>query len=211
MDVYLWLRVRSADRTWADAWDRFVARRGGDGDGGGARVWGAFAGQFGLASNELFLILHLGSDHDLRVGDAEAGAVQNLTDAGFEIVERRRVTPTIRPERFEPLAKSGLYVLRRFDVADTDVEEAARLSAEAWPAFEGSDRYRTRPCGLFAPVDRTGPQATMVLVTWYDGFASWEASRHSAPEAATRFRRRRQLTTRTEAAATRLAATASDR
>ena len=44
----------------------------------------------------------------------------------------------------------------------------------------------------------------MMLVTWYDGFDSWEISRNPAPAARENFSRRRDLTLQTYAVATRL-------
>ena len=44
----------------------------------------------------------------------------------------------------------------------------------------------------------------MLLVTWYDGFDSWQNSRNPDPAARENFRRRHALTTGTIAYATRL-------
>ena len=98
-------------------------------------------------------------------------------------------------------------MFRFFDVANTDVEEIARLSSQAWISFENTDRFTTRPRGLFAQADRSSPSGVMVLVTWYDGLESWQISRRSDPEAADNFRRRRELTRGTIAYATRLVGT----
>jgi hypothetical protein len=47
----------------------------------------------------------------------------------------------------------------------------------------------------------------MLLVTWYDGFDSWQTSRQPTAEATDNFRRRRALTQSTIAYATRLVGT----
>ena len=45
----------------------------------------------------------------------------------------------------------------------------------------------------------------MLLLTWYDGFESWQASRAPHPDALANFQRRAALTGGTVAYATRLA------
>ncbi len=189
MDTYHWLRIRAADRSWTDAYDRFGAD-----PPSGAQVWGAFSGLFGIGSNELVLVLH----------GEETAPVASVTAAGFEIVESHALVPTVRPTRFEPLTRPGLYVFRFFDVANDDVDEIAGLSEEAWRTFEHATDYAAEPQALFAETDRSGRRGVMVLATWYDGLDSWQTSRRPAPEAADSFRRRRALTGGTIAYATRL-------
>lgn len=127
-----------------------------------------------------------------------------ITDAGFEVVRVLPLVPTVRPQTFVPLTRPGLYVFRLFDVSTDDIDEVARLSAEAWIGFENDAGYAAQPQGLFAPADRTDRRGVMVLLTWYDGLQSWEASRGPSPETVALFRRRRELTTGTIAYATRL-------
>ncbi|MEM7275639.1 MAG: hypothetical protein AAF547_21365 [Actinomycetota bacterium] len=194
MPTYHWLRVKAEGRTWTDAHPRLAEHLPAD-----VGVWGAFSGLFGIGSNELILVLH--------TEDPVSTPAPAVTAAGFEIVESRRLAPTVRPVRFEPLTRSGLYVFRLFFIATADIDEIARLSDEAWTTFEHADDYDAQPQGLFAPADRNGPDDTMVLLTWYSGLDAWQTSRQPAPEAAERFRRRRQLTTGTIAYATRLVGT----
>lgn len=192
MASYHWLRIRSEGRSWTDAYARFS-----DGEPWGTEIWGAFYGLFGIASNELVLVLY-----------TEDGIpAQALTEAGFEVVESHSLEPTVRPEEFEPLSRPGLYVFRLFDVAHNDVDEIARLSNEAWTSFENTDAYAAEPQALFRQTDRSDPDGVMVLLTWYDGLDSWQKSRRSAPEAAENFRRRRALTRGAIAYATRLVGT----
>lgn len=191
MAVYHWLRIRSVDRNWADGYKRLQVA-----DLQGAAVWGAFYGLFGVRSNELLFVVH-----------AEEPPIMAVTEAGFEIADRHALVPTVRPERFDPLSRSGLYVFRFFDVANKDVDEIADLSKKAWATFENTDGYSTEPKGLFRQADRSEPHGVMLLVTWYDGFDSWQASRGAAPEARENFRKRRALTQGTVAYATRLVGT----
>lgn len=189
MESYHWLRLSCGDRTWHDAWQRTRPELEGR-----HKIWGAFHGLFGLGSNELIVVTY---GEDPPPGD-------KLNAAGFEVTDARPLTPTVRPERFTPLTRPGLYVFRLFDVATVDVEEIARLSKEAWVGFENTDGYTTEPQGLFAPADRATPEGTMVLLTWYAGLESWQTSRGASPEATELFRQRRELTKRTIAYATRL-------
>ncbi len=191
MASYHWLRIRAEGRTWTDAYER-LKRSGLGGDG----VWGAFSGLFGVGSNELLLVLH--GEDDPRT-DA-------LADAGFEVVESHTFVTTVRPASFARLSRPGLYVFRFFDVAHDDVDEIARLSNEAWTTFEDTDSYAAEPQALFAQADRSAEDGVMLLVTWYDGLASWQTSRAPAPEAMENFRRRRELTQGTMAYATQLVA-----
>ncbi|MEM7287179.1 MAG: hypothetical protein AAF480_12565 [Actinomycetota bacterium] len=188
MALYHWLRIRAQGRSWAGAYERLV-----DSDLG-AEVWGAFSGIFGVGSNELLLVLH-----------GERGPRNDtLRAAGFEIVGSHTFVPTVRPVRFQPVRRAGLYVFRFFEVAHIDIDEIARLSEEAWTTFEHAGSYAAEPKALFAEADRSGVDGRMLLVTWYDDLESWQASRSPAPEASENFRRRRDLTRGTVAFATRL-------
>ena len=52
--TYHWLRIRTDERGWQNAYARFGATELPD----GLDVWGAFFGLFGIGSNELVLVLH---------------------------------------------------------------------------------------------------------------------------------------------------------
>lgn len=188
--AYHWLRIRADDRNWVDAYSRFQAAKLPD----GVEVWGAFAGLFGIGSNELVLVLH---------GNVPAPA-KAVADAGFEVVAHHALEPTVRPQHFAPLTRKGLYVFRFFDVKNADVQKIAGLSAEAWTTFEDTDAYAAEPIALFCEADRSKPGGVMLLLTWYDGLESWQTSRQPSPEARKRFRQRHELTAGTIAYATRL-------
>ncbi len=188
--TYHWLRIRAGERNWANAYARFKATETPD----GVDVWGAFFGLFGIGSNEFALVLHC---------DGPA-PTELVTGAGFEVVEQHALVPTVRPKAFAPLTRPGLYVFRFFDVRNTDVEEIAALSNEAWTTFEDTDAYAAEPQALFCQADRSDERGVMLLLTWYDGLASWQTSRRPAPEARENFQRRHALTAGTIAYATRL-------
>lgn len=160
----------------------------------GVAVWGVWHGLFGLASNELYVVL---------VGAQEVDASSQLPDDS-RVIDNLVLAPTVRPESSEPCTTPGLYVFRTFAVNNSDVDEVARLSKQAWSTFEATDAYRAQPMGLFCEADRSAARGTMLLVTWYDGLGSWQTSRTPAPEARDSFRRRHALTHATTAVATRL-------
>ena len=155
-----------------------------------ARLWASFTGLFGLPRHQVIALTH-GSPLE---------AVPGAT-----IAASATWTPTARPTDTAPLTEPGLYVLRHFAVAPGDVDEFVALSAAAWTDFETDADFAAHPKGLFnAGLDDDGSAAVM-LVTWYDGFTSWERSRSPAPDAAENFRRRHELTRGTSAMALRLA------
>lgn len=164
----------------------------------GIECWGIWRGLFGVGSNELLVLAATpgeGDPPDFRSGLPESA----------NVVDTLSLVSTARPEAIGGLPAEGLYVFRFFDVAEADCDEIVALSREAWETFEDTDRYASRPQGLFRPrpVHSKGA-GRMLLVTWYDGFASWEISRAPAPEARDNFRRRHELTGGTIAHAVRL-------
>ncbi len=164
----------------------------------GVRCWGIWQGLFGVASNELLVMA-------AAPGERLPADVRAALPEDAELVDALSFWSTARPERIAALPAEGLYVFRFFDMDAADCDEVVALSREAWETFEDSDRYAAKPQGLFRPREALEGPVRMLLVTWYDGFASWETSRAPAPEARDNFRRRHQLTTGTVAYATRLA------
>jgi hypothetical protein len=201
-EEYTLLHLAAKGSSWADLAQGLRAETNGTSverawQERGARVWGMFAGLFGLDSNELFVILH---------NPAQASPVALAKPVNSAHVMRAvRLRPTARPTAFLPLSKNGLYVFRTFRLKPGSVETTVRLSRQAWETFEADRSYQATPLGLFEEI---GPEVNndenMLLLTWYDGFESWELSRQPHPEAADNFRQRHALTTRSGAIATRL-------
>ncbi|MCL6643865.1 MAG: hypothetical protein K6U88_02610 [Dehalococcoidia bacterium] len=148
----------------------------------GVAPWGVFAGLLGLRTDELLL-----------VAAAETGGAAWPALPGLAVEDALDCRPTARPERPEPQSRPGVYVFRTFEIASGDVEEFVRLSAEAWNSFEADPAYRAEPRALLR-ADLSGDRTRMLLVTWYDGLASWERSRQPAPEARANFQVRARLT-----------------
>lgn len=154
----------------------------------GKQYWGVFRGLFGLAANELIVVST----------DGFAAALQPWT------IQQENWQPTVRPLDVQPCSQPGLYVFRRFHVRRQDVDEVVHLSTQAWRTFAGATDYAAEPMGLFQPDADEEGIVKLQLVTWYDGFASWQHSRKPHPQAAENFRRRQQLTLTTYAIATQL-------
>jgi len=160
----------------------------------GYRKWGVFFGLFGLATNELYLVMMCENEDDSLANLIEAEELQLLQSFKF--------VPTVRPVQHEPRTAKGIYVFRWFDVNNKDVAEIAQLSEQAWVTFEGG--FDTQVQGLFAENESSTDISKMLLVTWYRNLAVWEESRKAPEEARTRFAKRHQLTIEAIPIATRL-------
>ena len=164
----------------------------------GGRLWGTWFGLFGLRNNELIVVTSWDNAAD------PARALADALPGEAKVVEQYTFVPTVRPETDTPLTREGLYVFRFFEVRTADVGQVAALSNEAWTTFENTAAYQAEPQALFKERKPASDRSTMLLLTWYDGFASWETSRTPAPEARDNFRRRAELTRSAFPIATRL-------
>ena len=163
---------------------------------GHQHLWGTFRGLFGLAANQLFVVTSKSSN--------------NLPGV---VLAHAEWHATARPQSTTALTKPGLYVFRRFQVLQENVEEVVALSQQAWQTFENDASYASEPVALFRKEDSKtlskanndeGKIVDLQLITWYDGFSSWSKSRTPHPEAAKNFQRRWALTVSTNAIATNL-------
>jgi hypothetical protein len=196
--TFCYTRLGCAHNNWAplvealraQAWPALAAAQ--------ISCWGLWSGLFGLAANEVVLITV--SDRRNHV----PGLRNALAAVACDIHEMHELAATLRPESRAPLAVPGLYVFRFFDVRNHDIDEIVALSGQAWTTFETAEAYQSQPQGLFCPADRSAERGLMLLCTWYDDFASWEASRAPPDEARENFRRRHALTANTWAIAARL-------
>ena len=153
--------------------------------------YGVFQGLFGLASNELYLVM-----------SSQRSVSQRNIDGEFQVKECIDLVPTIRPTDHTRRTREGIYVFRWFDVMNKDVEEIAELSAKAWLTFE--EGFDTEVQCLFAEQNRESAQGKMLLITWYQDLSVWQESRQFPAEAREIFMRRHQLTLQAKPIATRL-------
>ena len=154
-------------------------------------IWGAWEGLFGLANNEAIAITLSEKDEPSFWSDR------------VEVLEEERLLPTARPTSTDRPTKEGLYVFRSMHTVSRHVEEIVRLSEQAWQTFERDGNYVAQPVGLFKP-ENADDSSAMWLITWYDGFESWQRSRSPHPDAKSAFMKRHSLLTSTSAIATRL-------
>ena len=154
-------------------------------------IWGAWEGLFGLASNEVFAIT-------LSEIDEPSSWSEKV-----EVLSEEALLPTARPASTDRPIRDGLYVFRSMHTVSEHVEEIVQLSEQAWRTFETGDNYVAEPVGLFKP-ESPDDNCVMWLLTWYDGFESWQRSRSPHPEAKDAFIKRQSLLTSTSAIATRL-------
>ena len=193
--AYAFTRLKAHDRDYAAAYralgaDDYAAL-------GPANIWGAFHGLFGIGSKELIVVTY----GDVGGVQEAVSGMDEVAAAGTLLLE-----PTVRPTEGAPRTREGLYVFRFFKVDHQDVDEIAALSFEAWKTFENVDSYAAEPQGLFRLQDTSAKTGRMLLVTWYDGLNSWQASRTPPAKARENFARRHALTRGTVAYATRLLA-----
>ena len=154
-------------------------------------IWGVWAGLFGLANTELIAITLAESEN------VEPWAKQ------IQVLDEQLLMATARPLSNHAPSQRGLYVFRSMETESKNIDEIVELSAHAWKTFETSDNYRSEPIGLFRP-ENPGEISTMWLLTWYDGFESWQKSREPHDDARAAFTKRHSLLRRTNAIATRL-------
>ena len=120
-------------------------------------------------------------------------------------VPGERLVATARPvdaDASNAPAGPGVFALRWFECRATDAAELVDLSAAAWPAFEAGTPG-TRIFGLFRVEPDEGDTSRFLLCTRYPSVSAWETSRADTdtPE----FRRRRELTRRSQVSLWRLA------
>lgn len=122
-----------------------------------------------------------------------------LTEGGDRMVATAR--PVDAADANAPVGP-GVFALRWFECVPSDADELVALSEAAWPAFEAGTPG-TQIFGLFKVGEQEGAVARFLLCTRYPSVAAWETSRADTNSA--EFRRRRELTTRSQVSLWRLA------
>jgi hypothetical protein len=163
--------------------------------GDGVSHYGAFAGLFGLASNEAYVITNCADDSHPDIDGA-------LTATGLTLLNGNSMTPTVRPTDHGERTTEGIYVFRWFEVWNRDVELIVNLSQRAWLSFE--EGFDTQVQGLFREETAAGDMGQMLLLTRYTSLAVWEDSRTPSVEARELFRQRHELMAEAKPFCTRL-------
>jgi len=166
----------------------------------GGEIVGQWAPQLGWANDEAAVIVRWAGE---RGDSGPIAGAEGVVEAKLD-----RLTPTIRPGDADRPAAGGVYVHRWFEIEAGAEDEFVGLSSQGWAHFE--TLFDARIFGLFraeaSPEDRARGTSRLLLVTRYGDHGVWEASRDPTTEAMQIFVRRQQLTRRSWAASTRLAA-----
>lgn len=130
------------------------------------------------------------------------GEPQDISLPGLETMDSETLTPTARPKDLTPLPEGGIVVLRWFQIDEENLDEFVTLSEEAWVSLEAA--FNCKIMGLYRAEMAPADKIRMLLYTWYESHAVWEASRDTSPEAGAskaweNFLRRQLLTDFTEA------------
>lgn len=167
-----------------------------------AALYGAFASQLGLQSNEIVVVTRWPTEAATRA------AGTTISDAlAVERATAQILVSTARPKVAALTRTTGIFVHRWFTFEESDWPEFLQLSTEAWPDFEAAYDAEIQAF-LKAPRASAGTSAVLLL-TRYKDHGEWERSRTPAgraQDAWTRFRRRHELTLSTIAVSTTLIA-----
>ena len=112
---------------------------------------------------------------------------------GVGTVTTRTFDPIYLAEGLRVPTERGFYVHREDRYRPEDVDEAVRLSKEAWETFEPT--FGARVTGLFRERLDSTDVAQLLRIVWYRSHEGWIESRDPErdPESRRRFRERRQF------------------
>ena len=143
----------------------------------------------GLTATQLALMAAW-PDQDIQISALDA----TLTALdGVSRVTTNILIPIYLAESLAVPTEAGFYVHREELYHPLDVNEAVRLSQEAWKTWEST--FGTRVTGLFREQSDSIEVASLLRIVWYRSFDGWLDSRDAArdPEARRRFAARRLL------------------
>ncbi len=204
--IYEYRFIRVRQNAWNEVEQAILSQGAAAVAKAGGQLYGVWAGQVGLSANQGIVVTVWS---DLQAAKRNGGAAI----AGINAIvasEALYMEPTARPVTPAPPQGPGMFAHRIFDVRRDDAERFVHFSDYAWPQFEhvfGARVYALwRETGHDRAVDR------LILLTRYNDYAAWEASRFwrpepnlNATEALERFKERREITIDTVVYTTRLA------
>lgn len=161
----------------------------------GGEIVGLFSPALGYSIREAAILL--------RWRDQPADVLADMPLIASRTVDR--LSATVRPAAEDQLRTGGIYVHRWFTVEAARADEFVDLSGRFWQGgFEAS--AQTQVFGLFkaARTEADGPNARLLLMTWYASHTDWDISRQQSPEAASILRHRSALTLDTRGVSTRV-------
>jgi hypothetical protein len=143
----------------------------------------------GLNSNQVILMLAWDRPAADLVSSLET-VLRSLS--GVSDVSTRLYTPLYLTDGLNVPTDSGFYVHRDEFYMAENVDDAFRLSREAWVTFEPA--FGVKVVGLFREIPQRDGVARLNRIFWYPDFAGWQNSRNFEidPESQRRFQERRQ-------------------
>ncbi len=143
----------------------------------------------GLSENQMGLMIAWPNDVLQRVDVLDeilqpASSVTTISNRLFEAI--------YLPAGLRVPTMEGFYVHREEKYSLDDVDEAVRLSKEAWVTWE--PHWGVTVIGLFREIETSADFDNLNRIVWYPSFDAWLATRSNDDiESANRFRQRRGM------------------
>jgi len=143
----------------------------------------------GLSENQMGLMFAW-PNQQLQQSDAFNKFLQSIDSV--TIVSRRMFEAIYLPAGLSVPTMQGFYVHREEEYKLENVDEAVRLSQEAWETWE--PHWGVTVIGLFREIGITADFANLNRIVWYPSYDAWLATRSNDDrESANRFRQRRSM------------------
>ena len=144
----------------------------------------------GLSDNQMGLMLAWPNDA-LQQVDALNKALQSIDSV--RTVSSRLFEAIYLPAGLSVPTMGGFYVHREEKYKLENVDEAVRLSKEAWETWE--PHWGVTVIGLFREIGITADFANLNRIVWYPSYDAWLDTRNFTEdmESANRFRQRRSM------------------
>lgn len=144
----------------------------------------------GLRNNQVGVMLAWSDSPERRLVELDRD-IKRL-DA-VTVVSSRLFEAIYLPEGLDIPTTQGFYVHREEKYGAADVNDAVRLSKEAWQTWESA--WGVKVVGLFREIQNDASYSNLNRIAWYPSYEAWQATRNfnQDPESAKRFQARRQL------------------
>ena len=144
----------------------------------------------GLATNQIGLML---AWPDGTVPEVAALDRVLLEQSGVTKVATRMFEALYLADGLDIPTEGGFYVHREEHYGLADMDEAVRLSQEAWVTWEPA--FGVKVIGLFREILADADFVNLNRIVWYPSYEGWLETRNTTtdPESARRFRDRRQI------------------
>lgn len=143
----------------------------------------------GLKNNQVSVMLAWSDSPERRLSELDRD-IKRL-DA-VTVVSSRLFDAIYLPEGLDIPTAQGFYVHREEKYGAADVNDAVRLSKEAWQTWESA--WGVKVVGLFREIQNDASYSNLNRIAWYPSYEAWLATRNNQDqESAKRFQARRQL------------------